>query len=56
MPNLKTMCENFNIRIRTTAAESPWSNGLVEDHNAILGITATKTIHESKCDLELAVV
>ena len=49
-----TLSENFNIRICTTAAESPWSNGLVERHNAILGLTVSKTIEDTKCDLELA--
>ena len=29
-------CENFNIKIKTTAAESPWSNGICECHNAII--------------------
>ena len=51
----QTLCENFNIRICTTAAESPWSNGLIERHNAILGLTVTKTIEDTKCDLQLAV-
>ena len=36
------------------AAEAPWSNGLVERHNAILGYTIAKTIGYVKCDLELA--
>ena len=50
-----TFCENLNIRICITAAESPWSNGLVEHHNAILGLTVTKTIEETKCNLDIAV-
>ena len=29
--------EKFNIKILTTAAESPWSNGLCEKHNGIIG-------------------
>lgn len=32
----RDMAENLNIEIRTTPAYSPWSNGLVERHNAIL--------------------
>ena len=51
----QTLCENFYIRIYTTAAESPWSNGLIERHNAILGQTVTKTTEDIKCDLHLAV-
>ena len=39
----QTLCENFNITICSTTAESPWSNGLIERHNAILGLTVTKT-------------
>ena len=30
------MCESLGITIKRTAAESPWSNGLVERHNLIL--------------------
>ena len=49
-----SLCENVNIHICTTAAEVPWSKGLVERHNAILAYTVTKTIDDVKCDLELA--
>ena len=37
------LCENLNIHICTTAAESPWSNRLIERYHAILGYTVTKT-------------
>ena len=40
--------ENFNIRICSTAAESPWSNVLIERHNAILCLTVTKTMEDIK--------
>ena len=46
---------NFDIRLCTAAAESPWSNGPVERYNAILGLSLTKTIKESKFDVELAI-
>ena len=49
-----TFCENLNIRICTTAAESPWSNGLVERHNAVLGLTVSKTMEDAHCDLNIA--
>ena len=52
----QTLFENFDIRICTTAAESPWSNDLIERHNAILSLTVTKTMEDIKCDLELAVL
>ena len=53
--DFKSMRENLNIRICTTAAESPWSNGLVERHNAVLGNMLTKIMAEQSCSLEVAV-
>ena len=51
-----SMCENVNIRICTTAAYSPWSNGLVERHNAILGYNVTKIIEDGVTkNLDIAV-
>ena len=26
-------CEQFNITVKSKAAEGPWSNGIVEKHN-----------------------
>ena len=40
------MAESLNIRVMTTAAESPWSNGLVERHNATLSETVHKVLAE----------
>ena len=48
------MYENLNIRICTTAAGSPRSNGLVERHNAVLGNMSTKIMAEQSCSLEVA--
>lgn len=48
------MAESMNIRVLTTAAESPWSNGLVERHNATLAETLRKVMAENKTDLETA--
>ena len=48
--------EKCNIRIKTTAAESPWSNGLVERHNAIIGDMILKTREDTGCSLEMAVM
>ena len=47
--------ESLNIRICTTASESLWRNGIVERHNAILGLTVSKTMEDTNCNLELAV-
>ena len=51
----RSLCENVNRRICTTAVESPWSDGIVERHNATLGFSVQKIIDDLKCDLSLAV-
>ena len=48
------MAESFNIRVTTTAAESPWSSGLCEHHNAILTEILLKIKEDSACDLNTA--
>ena len=48
------MCEAFGIVVLTTAAESPWSNGLCERHNAFLADMLQKVSEEQKCDLPTA--
>ena len=47
-------CENFNIKIKTTSAESPWSNRICECHNAIITETLLKVKEDSKCDWKTA--
>ena len=49
------MCDSLGIFIKTPAAESSWSNGLVKRHNLILADMPDKALEETKCDLELAV-
>ena len=49
-------CEQLNITVKTTAAESAWSNGLVERHNRIMGEMIRKTVADSGCSLEFAVM
>ena len=44
----------MNIQICKTAAESPWSNGLVDRHKAVLGMTVSKVIKDVNCQLEVA--
>ena len=53
MMNLK-LCENFNIGIFTTTTESPWNNGFNEKHRAIHRLSVSKTIEETKHELEAA--
>ena len=48
------MCDSYNITIKKTAAESPFSNGLMERHNARLEKMLLKTCEESGSGLEIA--
>ena len=41
-----SFCEDFNINVKTTAAKSPWPNGLVERHNGVLGNTVRKMMND----------
>ena len=47
-------CENFNVKIKTTPAESPWSNGICELHNAIITEMLLKVKNDCQCDWETA--
>ena len=44
----------ININFQTTAAEAPWSNGLVEKHNGILGEAVAKIVEDTHCSVEVA--
>ena len=51
----REMCERFNVRLKSTAAESPWSNGLCEKANDILGNMVSKIMEDTGCTLDLAI-
>ena len=53
--SFRELCQQLNAVSTTTPGESPWSNGVVERHNAILMETINRTMSESTCDLETAV-
>ena len=46
--------EQFNIHLKTTAAESAWSNGLCERHNAILADLTRKVYSDNNCSFQIA--
>jgi len=48
------LAEQFGITIKTTAAESPWSNGIVERHNLTISNMLDKVLHETNCSFDLA--
>ena len=41
---VKELCEKYNINVNSTAAESPWSNGMNERHNGIIGDMVEKLL------------
>ena len=53
--DLREMGEKLNSTITTTAAESPWSNGINERHNAISGDMIVKVKRDVGCSLDVAV-
>ena len=48
------MCESFNITVKTTAAESPFSNETCERHNGVLSLTLEKVRQSPYLSLETA--
>ena len=49
------LAERFGIRVMTTAAYSPWSNGTVERHNGILAEMLDKLLDDNKLDIDIAI-
>ena len=43
---VKELCEKLNITVTATAAESPWSNGVNERHNGIIGEMVNKLMED----------
>ena len=50
----REMGEKLNTKVKSTAAESPWSNGVNERHNGVLGEMVMKTLEDSRCSLQIA--
>ena len=53
-PEMRDLSESFNIRLLTTAAESPWSNGICERLNGILAGLVRKIMEDVKCGVQIA--
>ena len=51
-----SFCETFNVTHKPTAAESPFSNGICERHNALIGEMVSKVYHDVGCSLDIAVM
>ena len=52
---IRSMGEAFNMTIVTTAAESPWANGICEKYNGVIGEMVDKILEEVDCTLTVAV-
>ena len=52
--DFQSMGENYNVKVMCTAAESPWSNGICERLNAVLGDNVTKIMADTECDVSTA--
>ena len=48
------MNENRNIETCTTAAKSPFTNGIVGCHNLIVAEALEKILEDEKCEPEIA--
>ena len=51
---MRDLGERFNIKIITTAAESPWSNGICERQNAVIADGVRKVMADTNCKLDVA--
>ena len=51
----RDMAENLNMSVKTTAGYSPWSNGIVERHNATLTETLMKMREDTDLSWETAI-
>ena len=52
--DMRQLGESFNMKIMTTAAQSPWSNGICERQNAVIGDLVNKILLDTSCDIETA--
>lgn len=52
--DLVELAEKFNITIKTTGAEAPWSNGMCERHNGLIALNVKKVVSDCNCALSTA--
>ena len=53
---LLDLCETYNVTLKTTGAEAPWSNGLIERHNQVLGNMLDRVLNDVNCNFEIALL
>ena len=47
--------KSLGITVKTTAADAPWSNGLIERHNMVLADMSNKVLDDTQCHPDLAI-
>ncbi|XP_063676591.1 uncharacterized protein LOC134812913 [Bolinopsis microptera] len=52
----ESLCESFDIKQMTTAAEAPFSNSVCERHNSLIGDMTEKVFYDVKCPLNVALM
>ena len=50
------MSDQLNIFVRSTASESPWSNGMTERDNAILGNKASELLIDESNEYPIEII
>ena len=50
------LCEQFNLSIKSTAAQAAWPNGIVERHNALLGKMINKLLIDNYSQYPIDVI
>ena len=53
---LRDVSELLNIKVLTSAAYSPWSNGIVERHNAVIENMLLKIVEDGSCSVKNALI
>ena len=53
---MRDIAELLDCKFTTTAAFSPWSDGIVERHNSVIQSMILKIVHETNCSVENALV
>ena len=51
---MRCLGDHFGIKLMCTAAESPWSNGVCERRNYLLGISVQRIMRETKVNVHIA--
>ena len=51
---MRSLADRFNVKLLCTAAESPWSNGVCERLNGILGQSVQRIMDDTSCSVQVA--